>query len=72
MMAYSWILKDSWVVESGSRFVFSNTPGNVHLIDVTLPCKIEDLRQNVTSKQWTVDELTEYLNQLNKNRGICV
>lgn len=64
-MMYSWVLKYSWVVEKGSRFVFSNTPGNAHLIDVTLPCNIDDLSQSVTSKQWTVCELTQYLNQLN-------
>ena len=71
-MAYSWVLKDSWGVENGSRFVFANTPGNVHLIDVTLPSDINDLSQNVTGKQWTVGELTEYLNQLNTSKGMSV
>jgi hypothetical protein len=64
---HSWVLKDSWTVENGCRFIFSNTPENVHLIDITLPCIIDDLVQSVISKKWTVSELTQYLNQLANN-----
>jgi len=67
MTHHSWILKYSWTVENGYRFIFSNTPENFHLIDITLPCDIDELVQSVISKKWTVCELTRYLNSLPTN-----
>jgi hypothetical protein len=63
MITHSWVLKHSWPVDNGCRFIFSNTPENFHLIDVTLPSNIDDLAQHVISRKWTVNELTQYLNQ---------